>query len=161
MLIILGLALLPLGLVAILASVNAARTSRASDEIEVQAVLALASQRLSSAITQAGVVVRATGGAVAEADPAAAARACERAAVQFSDDGVAPIRFAVYAGGSRVVCRSQGFDPGGPPLLAPGGPLSMARIDPQGRHLAITLYDRNGGAQGIVELPAALLSRIA
>ena len=160
MLIILGLALLPLGIVAILASVNAARTSRASDQIEVQSVLALASQRLSSAIAEASVVVRATGGAAADADPAAAARACERAAVQLSDDGAAAIRFAVYAGGYRLVCQSQGFNPGEPPPLPPGGALSLSRIDPQGRHLTITLYDRNGGAQGVAELPTSLLSSI-
>ena len=161
MLLILGVALLPLGIVAILASVNAARTSRASDEIEVQSVLALASQRLSSAITEAGVIVRATGDTVADSDPAAAARGCDRAALQMAQNGAAPIRFAVYASGYRVVCSTQGFNPGEPPLLPPGASRSIARVDAQGRHLTITLYDRNGGAQGVIELPAALLGRIA
>jgi len=161
MLIILGLALLPLGIVAILASVNAARTSRASDEIEVQSVLALANQRLASTITETGVIVRATGGAISDSDPVASARACDRAAVQLSDNRVGQTRFAVYAGGYRVVCRSEGFEPGEPPPLPPGGLLSLVRVDPQGRHLRIILYDPNGSAQGVVELPAALLSQVA
>ncbi|HZG47760.1 MAG TPA: sensor histidine kinase [Allosphingosinicella sp.] len=161
MLIILGLALLPLGIVAILASVNAARTSRASDEIEVQSVLAVANQRLASTITEAGVIVRATGGAISDSDPAAAARACDRAAVQLSENRVAQIKFAVYAGGYRAVCRSQGFDPGEPPVLPPGGALSVVRIDPQGRHLRYTLFDPSGTAQGVLEIPAAVLSQVA
>ncbi len=160
MLLVLGLALLPLGIVAVLASVNAARTSRASDEIEVQSVLALASQRLSSAITEAGVIIRATSGAVRDADPEAAGRGCERAAIQLSDNAAGPVRFAVYSGG-RVACQTQGFNPPPAPLLPSSRGLSAARIDPQTRHLTIILYDPDGGARGVVELPPDLLAAAA
>jgi len=159
MLVILGLALLPLLVIAIFAAANAARSSRASDAIEVQSVLALASQRLSSTITEAGVTIRATSGAVADADPAAAARACDRAAAQLSD-GAAPVRFALYASRFRVICQTAGFQAGEAPLLPPGGGISMVRVDPQGRHLTIILYDPNGAAQGQIQLPAALLAQI-
>jgi two-component sensor histidine kinase len=161
MLLILGLVLLPLGLVAILASVNAARTSRASGEIEVQSVLALAGQRLSSTLTEAGVIVRVTSAAITDGDPAATARACDRAAVQLSDNQVGPIRFAVYGGGYRIVCRTQGFEAPQPSLMPTGGGLSMVRLDPQGRHLRILLYDRSGAAQGVIELPAEMLGAVA
>ncbi|HEY0116235.1 MAG TPA: sensor histidine kinase [Allosphingosinicella sp.] len=160
MLLILGLALLPLGIIAILASLNAARTNRANDAIEVQSVLALASQRLSSAITSAGVTIRVASGAVTDADPAAAERACERASAQLSEEGSAPVRFALYAAGNRLVCQTQGFRPSPLPLLPPTGTLSVVRVDPQGRHLAVTLFDPNGAAQGQLEMPAAMLTGI-
>ena len=158
MLLILGLALLPLGIIAILASVNSARATRANVAVEAQSVLSLASQRLSSAITRAGVTIRVASGAVAEGDPAGASRACERAAAQLSDEDSGPVRFALYAPGNRLVCQTQGFRPGALPLLPPAGTLTEVRVDPQGRHLSLTLFDPNGAAQGQIEMPAAMLT---
>ena len=158
MLLILGLALLPLGVIAILASINSARTSRASDQVEAQAVLAIATQRLSSVITRAGVTIRVTSGAVIDADPAAAERACERAAAQLTENNREPVRFALYAPGNRLVCRTQGFEPSPLPLLPPTGTVSLARIDPQAGYLSFILFDNQGAGQGQIVLPASLLT---
>src|SRR5690349_2047606 len=144
MLLILGLALLPLGVIAILASINSARTSRASDQVEAQAVLAIATQRLSSVITRAGVTIRVTSGAVIDADPAAAERACERAAAQLTENNREPVRFALYATGSRLVCRTPGFEPSALPLLPPTGTLTLVRVDPQQNLLSLVLFDQQG-----------------
>ena len=158
MLLILALALLPLGIIAILASINAAQSSRASDRIEAQAALALAAQRLSSALTEAGTAIRVASGAVTDADPATAARACDRAAQQIAEGATEPVRFALYASGNRLACRSAGFTPPELPLLPPGRTESSSlRIDTSSRRLAITLYDPSSGAQGYVELPASKL----
>jgi two-component sensor histidine kinase len=158
MLLILGLALLPLGVIAILASLDAARATRANVAVEAQSVLSLASQRLSSAITRAGVAVRVASGAVSDADPAAASRACERAAAQLSEREESPVRFSLYGPGNRLVCQTEGFRPAALPLLPPSGTLSVVRVDPQGRHLSLTLFDSNGAAQGQIEMPAAMVT---
>jgi two-component sensor histidine kinase len=160
MLLILGLALLPLGVVAILASINSARTSRASDAVEAQAVLSVAAQRLSSAITRAGVTIRVTSGAVADADPAAAERACERAAAQLAENNRELVRFALYGPGDRLVCRTDGFQPDPLPLLPVSGTLTAVRMDPAGRHLSVTLFDQQGGGQGQIEMSAATLMAV-
>lgn len=161
MLLILAVALLPLGIIAILASLNAAQSSRANDEIEAQAALNLAAQRLASAYAEAGAAIRIANGAVTDADPATVARACDRAAQQLSDGGGAPVRFALYAGHNRLVCRTTGFEPPELPLVPPGRGASLIRIDAEARTLDITLYDPAKGVQGHVELPESLLAAAA
>jgi two-component sensor histidine kinase len=161
MLLILGLALLPLGVIAIMASVNAAQSGRASDEVEAQAALTLAAQRLSSVLTETGTVIRVASGAIAEMDQATADRACGRAAQQLSDGGGEPVRFALYAAGNRLVCSTQGFTPPDLPLLPSAGTSSSIRLDPARQTITLTLYDPSGGAQGHVELPASWLSAAA
>jgi two-component system, sensor histidine kinase PdtaS len=160
MIIILGLALLPLGVIAVLASLNAARTNRASDLVEAQSVLALATQRLASRFTEAGVTIRVAAGAVAGATPEAAARACDRAAVQLGDGG-APVRFAIFGGGQQPVCRTQGYEPASPALLPPMNALAQAQVDPSRGHVTVVLLDPRAGTLGQIEFPVALLSAIA
>jgi two-component system, sensor histidine kinase PdtaS len=100
-------------------------------------------------------------GAVTDADPAAAARACERASQQLSDGAAAPVRFALYASGNRLVCSTRGFAPPDLPLLPPAGTSSTLHVKGTAQALAITLYDPGSGAQGHVEIPAAKLSAAA
>jgi len=157
MLIILGLALLPLGIIAILASLNAAQTSRASDETEAQAALASAARRLSSHVDQAGVIVRIAAGAAGQSGPDDASRSCERAAAQLAEQGLAPVRLALFAPGNRLVCRTPGFEPPPLPRAPPPGTLSVVRLDPSSQSLLVTLYGTNRSALGVVELPQSLL----
>lgn len=161
MLLIMAVAMLPLGVVAIFGSVNAARTNRTSDEISAQAVLALATQRLASALTEAGVTIRVASGAVTDADPAAAARACDRASVQLSESSGVPVRFALYASGSRLVCRTQGYNPPELPMLPPARTVTVPQVDPQNQVLRLTLFDPASGPQGQIELPLQMLSALA
>jgi two-component system, sensor histidine kinase PdtaS len=160
MLIILGIALLPLGVIAIWATLNAALTTRASDAVEAQAMLSVAAQRLSSAVTRAGVTIRVTSGAIADADPAVAERACDRASAQLAESGREPVRFALYAGGNRLACHTQGFEPTPLPLLPAPGTTSVVQIDPEIRSLKITLLNGQGAAQGQIELSASLLTAV-
>lgn len=158
MMLILAVALLPLGVIAIFASIDAARTNRASDEIEAHASFALAAQRLSSAFAEAGTIVRVASGAISDADPVSAARACERASQQLSDGGRYAVRFALYSGGSRAMCRTQGFEPPEVPMLPSGHASASVRILRGGEALGITIYAPAGNALGYIELPATLLT---
>lgn len=160
MLMILGLALLPLLLFAILASYNSARTSQANDVIEAQTTLALSAQRLSSVITRATVTIRVASDAIAELDPAAAARGCERAAAQLREAQVPPLGFALFAGANRLACTTPGFAATQPALLGAGS-LSEVRLDSERQLLRVLLYDDSGQAQGQIEIPQASLAAVA
>lgn len=161
MLLVLGLALLPLGIVAIFGSVNAARTQRANDVLEAQAVLALATQRLNAAITRASVTIRVASGSISSNDPIAAQGACQRAAEQLSDEHGAQVSFALYAPGKRLVCSTTGFQPTSLPLLPPSGLLSAVTIDGERDELRFLLFDSSGSAQGEVLLSSELLRMLA
>jgi len=155
MLIILGLALLPLGLIAILASLNAAQTSRASEEVEARAVVALAARQLSWRADQAGVIVRLAAGA---RDPVA--DGCERATQQLASQGLAPVRLALFAPGNNPACATPGYTPPSLPAAPPEGALSLARLDPAGRSLTLALYAFDRQLIGAIELPQSLLAAL-
>jgi two-component sensor histidine kinase len=161
MLIIFALALLPLGIIAILGSISAARTQRANDVLEAQSILALASQRLNSAITRASVTIRVANGTISGSDPASAARACERAAEQLDEEFGGPVRFALYGTGNQLTCNTNGFAPSELPLLPPAGLLSSIRIDGSAATLRVTLFDSGGRAQGEVVMGAETLRALA
>ena len=80
--------------------------------------------------------------------------------MQLSQRGTAPVRFALYAAGNRLICRTQGFEPAELPLLPPGDSTITVRVDPEGRFLAVALFDPATGAQGQIELPASMLAQI-
>jgi two-component system, sensor histidine kinase PdtaS len=162
MLLILGLALLPLGVVAIWNSVNTARMSRVNDEIEARAILSLSAQRLSSALARASVIVRVASDLARNPDNANPMAACDRAAAELNGGATAQLRFAIYAPGNRLVCATRGFDapPPSEPLQRPSGNLT-ARLDQQGAWLRIGLFDNAGQAQGQIELPQAAIAALA
>ncbi len=161
MVLILGLALLPLGVIAIFGSLNAARTQRANDVLEAQAVLALTTQRLNAAITRASVTIRVASGSISNAGPDAAQGACQRAAEQLSDEHGAEISFALYAPGKRLVCSTTGFQPSALPLLPPSGLLSAVTVEGDQGALRFLLFDSAGSAQGEVLMSAQMLRTLA
>ena len=160
MLAILGLALLPLLVVAILSSYNSARTRQASGATEANAMLALSAQRLTSAITRIGVVVRAASAAAARLSPEDARVGCEGVTAQLRDNQLPPIGLALYAGGNRLACTTPGFAVQPLPLLA-AGTTSEVRVDPQRQVLRLLLMSGDGQALGQVEIPQASLLAIA
>lgn len=160
MALILGAALLPLGIIAIIASISAARTQRANDVLEAQAVLALASQKLNSAITRANVTIRVASSSIAAADPVAAQAICLRTAEQLSDDTGGRISFALYAPGKRLVCNTDRFTPTTLPLLPPSGMLSAVTVEAEAGALRFLLFDSAGSAQGEVVMSAAMLQSL-
>ena len=67
MLLILGLGLLPLGVIAILASVQTAHQNRTDRNEEIQAQVELSAQQLNGAIERSTLTIRTAGAAIAAA----------------------------------------------------------------------------------------------
>src|SRR3954463_701331 len=112
MLLILSLGLLPLGIIAVLASVDNARANRAKADLEAQALVSVHAQRLSIALTRNCFTLRAAGDALIEArDPDGI---CRRTLDRLGRYPNTPGRFAVYGQSPPPRCLSQGFAP--PPV---------------------------------------------
>lgn len=157
MLLILSIALLPLGLVAIMASLNSARTTRQSETIEAQAVLAMSAQRLSSALAQAAVIVRIAGDAARNPETTGPG-ACLRAAGQITGDIPLSVRFALYGPGQRMLCASSGYAPQLPPSAI--GATSLVRIDRARETLDIALFNARGEVDAQLEMPIAAIAAL-
>lgn len=179
MLMILGAALLPLLILAILASINSARTSRASDVVAAQATLALSAERVTAAVTRATLIVRLSSDALIQSGGVEPEAACQRAATQLAEaqqamaqssarstvgqaapDRTPPVRFALFGVGNQAMCASTAFAPSPPPLIGAGAMLSAA-LDPRGEWLRVSVFDPGGRAQGQIEFPRATLAAVA
>jgi hypothetical protein len=117
MLLILSFGLFPLGLIAILASIQSARDNSAEQRSEISARAQLKAQRLNSAISRliltteaASTVIGLTGG-----DP----EACDAALHRFKQDQPLIGRYAFFAEGNVLACATPGFKPPPPSLPRP------------------------------------------
>src|SRR4051812_21978711 len=148
MLLILSLALLPLGIIAILASVDNARANRAKADIEAQAMVSVHAQRLSIALTRNSFTIRAARDAIIEArDPAGI---CNRTLDRLGRYPNTLGRFAVFGQSPTPLCLSEGFVP--PPVQrAPPGEIARPVIVPGGNMFEIFMYDPAGAIEGIAE----------
>ncbi len=147
MLLILSLALLPLGIVAILASVYAASENSEERAEQTLTRLEVKAQRLNELLARTIGTIRAASAAVAAAPPDSPL--CETVLRRLASLQAAPTHFALYGAGNRLLCASPGFNP------APGrrGDASgqSLEISPDGERLRLTLSDAGGGIEGIVE----------
>ncbi|TFI58051.1 sensor histidine kinase [Sphingomonas parva] len=155
MLLILSLALFPLGLVAILASIQSAqqknqdRTDQTISRLEVKA------QRISSNLTRAEITIGTAGGAIAVAPPGS--RVCERTLTRL-ENAPYPGRYALIAQGREVRCASRGFRP--PlPRTGPAG-KGIVRITADGRALQLFVFGDTGLLEGVAEYSRETLSGI-
>src|SRR3954469_21811626 len=115
MLLILSLGLLPLGIIAILASVDNARANRAKADLEAQALVSVHAQRLSIALTRNSFTIRAARDAIIEApDPAGI---CRRTLDRLERYPNTPGRFALFGQAPTPRCLTGGFTP--PPVPRP------------------------------------------
>ena len=158
MLLILGLALLPLLVISIMTSIDSARESRADAVDEAHTNLALTAQRLSTVINRAAMVVRIASDAVGQ--PETAPLACVHAGTQLREGGSPPLRFVIYDPGGGVACPALTVSPPPPPRIATGA-TSAAWIDPRGELLRLWLFDSAGRPLGQVEFPRTSLERAA
>ncbi|MDB5698626.1 MAG: hypothetical protein JWN69_1430 [Alphaproteobacteria bacterium] len=124
MLLILSVGLFPLGLIAILASVQSAQQNRADEQDEIVAQIALSAQRLDAAISRSALTIHAASIAVAATPPESGI--CEATLRRLSGARAFGGSYALYAGG-RLRCATPGFVP--PPLRArpPHRPDDRAR----------------------------------
>jgi two-component system, sensor histidine kinase PdtaS len=153
---ILSLGLLPLGIIAITASVDNARANRAKADVEAHATLAVHVQRFTLALSRNAFALRAARDAIIEAgDPAAI---CARTFARLERYPNTPGRFALYGEGPLPRCRTPGFiPPAAPPARDQPGRLVIMQ---GGERLRVFLYDARGQLEGIAEYRRDTLARI-
>jgi two-component sensor histidine kinase len=156
MLLFLSFGLLPLGLIAILASIQSARDNSAEQREDIVARVQLKAQRLNSALSRlvltteaASAVIGLTGG-----DP----KACREALRRFERDQPLYGRYAFFAPGNVIACATPGFRP--PAVAAPATERSLIEISPDGGTLRYARFGERGELEGYWEVPGEVLARI-
>jgi two-component system, sensor histidine kinase PdtaS len=157
MLLILSLGLLPLGIIAVLATIDAARENRVKGEMEARAALAIGAQRLNSAIARASITIRAASDAIEEAPQGSTI--CMRTLDRLARLQPWPGRHALYGPGNQLRCATPGF--AAPPVPDPNGARSRVQIVEGGEVLRLTLFDTNGEVEGISDYGRDALANIA
>ena len=155
MLIILAAGLLPLGVVAVLASVYSARENWSRDEVEMRALLESSAQRLNVAVMRSVVVIRAAEPSLGRAPRGA--ELCARMIERVEPLQVAPVRYAVFAPGGRLLCASPGYVP---PAAAASARASRIEISPDGRLLRFVVVGAGGVPEGAGEFRREDLARL-
>jgi len=157
--IILSLGLLPLGVIAVVASVNNARANRETARTEAQSLLARHVQRLTLALARNAFTIRSGRDAVMEfGDTVGDTRGiCLRTLGRLGRPPNVPGRFAIYGRDPAQPCLSLDFAP--PATPAAGGEPARAVIMPGGTRLEIFLYEPNGTLEGITEYDRETLAR--
>jgi two-component sensor histidine kinase len=153
--IILSVGLLPLGIVAIMASVDSARENREKYQVEAQALLAAQVQRFTLALSRNAVFLRTARDAMAVGgDPDAI---CTRLLARLNAAPSTPAQFALYGTTPIPRCLSPGFvPPDAPPAQGQPGRATL----PAGSDvLNIFLYASDGALEGIAQYPADVLTQ--
>jgi two-component sensor histidine kinase len=154
MLFYLSLGLLPLGLVAILASIESARENQAEHLEEFQARAQLKAQRIESAVARSMLMLRA---ASAASDPAYGSDLCSRTLQRLSRAEALSGRYALYSAGT-LRCSTPGYNP--PMYSAVRGESSRIEIAPDEAALRFAVFDERGWIEGSGEFSRDALSRI-
>ncbi|USI73297.1 sensor histidine kinase [Sphingomonas morindae] len=150
LLLILTLALLPLGLIASLASIETARANHANRAAAARLLAGDSADRLSLFLDHVSASLRLAG-------RGGGAGACRRAAEEISVAGVESARVALFNPAGRLICASASF-PGTLPLRAPGVAPQLL-LDGKGGMLRVILG--TGQNWALAELPRALLAKVS
>jgi hypothetical protein len=158
MLLILSLGLFPLGLLAILASMQSARENRADQNDEIRAQAEIIAQRLNSALDRSALTIRAASAAVGSvAGDSPVCEATLRTLVRAQPSGGA---YALYGSDGRLRCATPGF--AAPERLTRQGdrPWQVA-LSSDGARLRFALFDDRGNGEGLGEYSSESIAGIA
>ncbi len=157
MLIILSMALLPLGIIALLASIQTAQANRARRVTTIRMIAIDSGDRLDLSLTRTMLALRAAGTALAE--NSAGGASCRHTLEALDAAPVPSMRIAVFGRDGGLLCATRGFAPAQP---APA-PDRFERItllpDADGARLAVAGPD--GTVVGLADLPRETLAAIA
>jgi two-component sensor histidine kinase len=148
MLLIMSLALLPLGFLALLASIQTAKENGRKRIQDTEARLEIKAQRINSALSRSALTIRAASAALAAA-PADSA-ICERTLQRLASAHPLPGRYALFADGRELRCATPGYTPPAE-LLDSAGKRSRVELSDAGEALLFALYDEEGGVEGMGE----------
>ena len=158
MLLILSLGLFPLGLIAILASLESARENMLAREGAARAQLEMSAQSIDAAIARSVTTIRAASAAIALSDPGS--NVCSATLMRLTRAQSAAGRFTLYDSSNRLRCASPGYRP--PPIPAnPEGRNSLLAISADGAILRFALFDDDGHIEGVGEFSRETLAEIA
>jgi two-component sensor histidine kinase len=156
MLLIFSAALFPLGLVAIIASVQSAEQKQADRAEETLARLQIKAQRLNSAFSRSVLTLNTASVAVSLTPEGS--RACQTTLRQL-EQGPVPVRYALFSPGGRVRCASAGFVPSPGPARAPRSG-TIARIGDGGSSVSLFVFGVGGMLEGVAEYNREALSEL-
>lgn len=151
-----SLGLFPLGLIAMLASIDSARENVSERERETSARMELRAQKLDAALDRNEIAIDAASAAI-EVSPENSS-VCATSLKRL-EAGPAPARYALYARG-KLRCSSRGMAAPGVAVAGQAGERRRLEILPGGEALRLQLFDEKGGLEGISELSRASLARL-
>ena len=146
MLLILSLALLPLGVVAIFASIYSARENAAQRAEQTLERLDDKAERLDGLIARTVGALRAASAALTAA-PTDSPN-CQPVLARVAGLLPAPGRYALVGPDNRLRCASPGFVP---EIGRPDPSGQTVEISPDGRHLRLTLFNEARTVEGVAE----------
>ncbi|HEX8446535.1 MAG TPA: histidine kinase dimerization/phosphoacceptor domain -containing protein, partial [Sphingomonas sp.] len=161
MLLILTVALLPLGLIAIFASIESAQTARLRRSEEARVLASQASRQLSVAIGRTSLDLRAVTARLdyAPMTPATLRDQCRPALAALRDARGGQYEFAVVTIGGRKVCATAGFSG-----VVPRRPQDIfateLRLLGQAARVQFEARSPGGALYGVAEAPLATLARL-
>ena len=144
MLLILGLSLLPLGVIAILASVQSAQANRADRYKEIQQRIELNAQRLNAALARNAATIRAAGAAVADSNDRSPV--CERTLARLASTEIMRGTYALYDEQGRLRCATPGYRP---PTTTAGIRNGTRLLLTPDDTLQLLLYRADGGIEAV------------
>jgi two-component sensor histidine kinase len=154
MALIFSAALFPLGLVAILVSIQSAEEKTADRYEETLSRLELKAQRLNSAFSRSVLTINTASVAISLTSEGSGV--CETTLRQL-EQGPVPVRYALYSGDGRLRCASAGYVPSvGAARARRSG--TIARIHPDGSALTLFVFGDGGALEGVAEYGRQALS---
>ena len=149
--------LLPLGLIAVLASIESARLNSAERRDDTLARLEIKAQRIDEALSRAAITISTASAAISLS--AEDSSVCETT-LRRLEQGPAPGRYALYADRNRLRCASPGM---APPTRAPrpGGEQSVVEITEGGEALRLFMFEADGDLEGVAEFPRRALAGLS
>jgi two-component sensor histidine kinase len=155
MLLILSLSLLPLGLIAILATIQSAHQKNEDRREQTLSRLEIKAQRLNAAFSRSDITIHTASTAIALSPPGSPL--CRTMLRRLEAEPVAA-RYALFAGDDRPHCASAGFAPPLPAAATAEG--VRAEIAPDGATLRLIVFGDGGRPEGISEYRRETLSRL-
>lgn len=156
MLLVLILALLPLGLIAIVATLYNAHENSAQRAEQTLARLEAKTERLDELIGRSAGTLRAASTAVAVAP--ADSPICPRVLARLASLQMVPGRYALFGPDGAVRCATPGFVPQG--VQIPRGSSQHLEISPDGETLRLTLAPEGGTVEAVAEFDREALGEL-
>ncbi|HEY0445735.1 MAG TPA: sensor histidine kinase [Allosphingosinicella sp.] len=157
MLLILSLGLFPLGLIAILASIESARDNSERRVERTLSRLEVKAQRINGLLARSASTIRAASAAVSLTPPGSAV--CANTLQRLARAQTTPGRFALYASDGSLHCATPGFVPPQPSTHL-ARQRSVIEITPDGALLRFALFDDLGVLEGMGEFDREALSHL-